>query len=132
MQKSATVNKQQLQEPIKENITELQNKRNSVTKQTCRYKAVVQDGASVPLEAHAIAGQRTPISPSITTDEVHRWWSHVTFKVLKQKILSGVLNLKLYFTAKFFSFILPPMLMNRKFWLLLNTKTNNQSLRDLT
>lgn len=47
MQKSATVKKQQRQEPIKENITELQNKRNSMTKQTSRYKAEVQEGASV-------------------------------------------------------------------------------------
>lgn len=67
MQKSTTVNKQQLQEPVKENITELQDKRISVTKQISHYKAEVQDSASVPLQAYAIAGQRTPIALGITT-----------------------------------------------------------------
>lgn len=55
MQNPATVNKKQLQEPIKKNITELQNKRNSVTEEMSLYKAEVQDGASVPLQAYAIA-----------------------------------------------------------------------------
>lgn len=81
MQKSTTVNKHQLQEPVEVNVTELQDKRNSVTKQTSHYKAEVQDSASVPLQVYAIARQRNPVSLSITTDEVHRWWSHVTYKV---------------------------------------------------
>lgn len=68
MQKSTTVNKQQLQESVKENITELQDRRISVTKQISHYKVEVQDSASVPLQAYAIAGQRTPISLGITTD----------------------------------------------------------------
>lgn len=55
MQNPATVNKKQLQEPIKKNITQLQNKRNSVTEEMSLYKVEVQDSASVPLQAYAIA-----------------------------------------------------------------------------
>lgn len=45
MQKPATVNTKQLQQPVKENITELQNKRNNLTKEISLYKVEVQDGA---------------------------------------------------------------------------------------
>lgn len=69
MQKPGTASKKQLQEPIKEtiNITELQNKRNSKTKEIFLYKVEVQDGASVPLQVYAVAqGMGLPISLRIT------------------------------------------------------------------